>query len=253
MTTDVLIQVTELQKHFKGTQQSQDDKIRALDGVSAQIHRGEVVVVIGPSGSGKSTFLRCLNLLELPTGGQILFDGADITDKNCNINLHRQKMGMVFQHFNLFPHMTILKIMTIAPMQLLHKSKEDAEKTALELLSRVGLADRANAYPSQLSGGQKQRVAIVRALAMQPEVMLFDEPTSALDPEMVGEVLEVMKELANSGMTMVVVTHEMGFAREVADRVLFMADGKLIEEGTPEEIFSHPKSPRLQDFLAKVL
>ena len=253
MTTDVLIQVTELQKHFKGTQQSQDDKIRALDGVSAQIHRGEVVVVIGPSGSGKSTFLRCLNLLELPTGGQILFDGADITDKNCNINLHRQKMGMVFQHFNLFPHMTILKNMTSAPMQLLHKSKEDAEKTALELLSRVGLADRANAYPSQLSGGQKQRVAIVRALAMQPEVMLFDEPTSALDPEMVGEVLEVMKELANSGMTMVVVTHEMGFAREVADRVLFMADGKLIEEGTPEEIFSHPKSPRLQDFLAKVL
>ena len=253
MTTDVLIQVTELQKHFKGTQQSQDDKIRALDGVSAQIHRGEVVVVIGPSGSGKSTFLRCLNLLELPTGGQILFDGADITDKNCNINLHRQKMGMVFQHFNLFPHMTILKNMTIAPMQLLHKSKEDAEKTALELLSRVGLADRANAYPSQLSGGQKQRVAIVRALAMQPEVMLFDEPTSALDPEMVGEVLDVMKELAKSGMTMVVVTHEMGFAREVADRVLFMADGKLIEEGTPEEIFSHPKSPRLQDFLAKVL
>ena len=253
MTTDVLIQVTELQKHFKGAQQSQDDKIRALDGVSAQIHRGEVVVVIGPSGSGKSTFLRCLNLLELPTGGQILFDGADITDKNCNINLHRQKMGMVFQHFNLFPHMTILKNMTIAPMQLLHKSKEDAEKTALELLSRVGLADRANAYPSQLSGGQKQRVAIVRALAMQPEVMLFDEPTSALDPEMVGEVLEVMKELANSGMTMVVVTHEMGFAREVADRVLFMADGKLVEEGTPEEIFSHPKSPRLQDFLAKVL
>ena len=253
MTTDVLIQVTELQKHFKGAQQSQDNKIRALDGVSVQIHRGEVVVVIGPSGSGKSTFLRCLNLLELPTGGQILFDGADITDKNCNINLHRQKMGMVFQHFNLFPHMTILKNMTIAPMQLLHKSKEDAEKTALELLSRVGLADRANAYPSQLSGGQKQRVAIVRALAMQPEVMLFDEPTSALDPEMVGEVLEVMKELANSGMTMVVVTHEMGFAREVADRVLFMADGKLIEEGTPEEIFSHPKSPRLQDFLAKVL
>ena len=253
MTTDVLIQVTELQKHFKGAQQSQDDNIRALDGVSAQIHRGEVVVVIGPSGSGKSTFLRCLNLLELPTSGQILFDGADITDKNCNINLHRQKMGMVFQHFNLFPHMTILKNMTIAPMQLLHKSKENAEKTALELLSRVGLADRANAYPSQLSGGQKQRVAIVRALAMQPEVMLFDEPTSALDPEMVGEVLEVMKELANSGMTMVVVTHEMGFAREVADRVLFMADGKLVEEGTPEEIFSHPKSPRLQDFLAKVL
>ena len=253
MTTDVLIQVTELQKHFKGTQQSQDDKIRALDGVSAQIHRGEVVVVIGPSGSGKSTFLRCLNLLELPTGGQILFDGADITDKNCNINLHRQKMGMVFQHFNLFPHMTILKNMTIAPMQLLHKSKEDAEKTALELLSRVGLADRANAYPSQLSGGQKQRVAIVRALAMQPEVMLFDEPTSALDPEMVGEVLEVMKRLAADGMTMAVVTHEMGFAREVGSRVVFMDGGKIIEQGTPFEIFDSPKSPRLKEFLSKVL
>ena len=253
MTTDVLIQVQDLQKHFKGGKDAQEEKIRALDGVSADIHRGEVVVVIGPSGSGKSTFLRCLNLLELPTGGTILFDGVDITDKNCNINLHRQKMGMVFQHFNLFPHMTILKNMTIAPMQLLHKSKEEAEKTALELLGRVGLADRANAYPSQLSGGQKQRVAIVRALAMQPEVMLFDEPTSALDPEMVGEVLEVMKELAESGMTMVVVTHEMGFACEVADRVLFMAEGKLIEEGTPEEIFTNPKSPRLQDFLAKVL
>ena len=253
MTTDVLIQVTDLQKHFKGGKQNQDEKIRALDGVSTEIHKGEVVVVIGPSGSGKSTFLRCLNLLELPTGGQILFDGMDITNKNCNINLHRQKMGKVFQHFNLFPHMTILKNMTIAPMQLLHKSKEEAEKTALELLGRVGLADRANAYPSQLSGGQKQRVAIVRALAMQPEVMLFDEPTSALDPEMVGEVLEVMQELAKSGMTMVVVTHEMGFAREVADRVLFMADGKLLEEGTPDEIFTHPKSERLQDFLAKVL
>ena len=253
MTTDVLIQVTDLQKHFKGGKQNQDEKIRALDGVSTEIHKGEVVVVIGPSGSGKSTFLRCLNLLELPTGGQILFGGVDITDKNCNINLHRQKMGMVFQHFNLFPHMTILKNMTIAPMQLLHKSKEEAEKTALELLGRVGLADRANAYPSQLSGGQKQRVAIVRALAMQPEVMLFDEPTSALDPEMVGEVLEVMQELAKSGMTMVVVTHEMGFAREVADRVLFMADGKLLEEGTPDEIFTHPKSERLQDVLAKVL
>ena len=253
MTTDVLIQVTDLQKHFKGGKQNQDEKIRALDGVLAEVHKGEVVVVIGPSGSGKSTFLRCLNLLELPTGGQILFDGVDITDKNCNINLHRQKMGMVFQHFNLFPHMTILKNMTIAPMQLLHKSKEEAEKTALELLGRVGLADRANAYPSQLSGGQKQRVAIVRALAMQPEVMLFDEPTSALDPEMVGEVLEVMQELAKSGMTMVVVTHEMGFAREVADRVLFMADGKLLEEGTPDEIFTNPKSERLRDFLAKVL
>ena len=248
MTTDVLIQVQDLKKHFTGT-----SAIKALDGVSVDIKKGEVVVVIGPSGSGKSTFLRCLNLLEVPTGGQILFNGVDITDKSCNINLHRQKMGMVFQHFNLFPHMTILKNMTIAPMQLLHKSKEEAEKTALELLGRVGLADRANANPSQLSGGQKQRVAIVRALAMQPEVMLFDEPTSALDPEMVGEVLEVMQELAKSGMTMVVVTHEMGFAREVADRVLFMADGKLLEEGTPDEIFTHPKSERLQDFLAKVL
>ena len=253
MTTDVLIQVTELQKHFKGTQQSQDDKIRALDGVSAQIHRGEVVVVIGPSGSGKSTFLRCLNLLELPTGGQILFDGADITDKNCNINLHRQKMGMVFQHFNLFPHMTILKNMTIAPMQLLHKSKEDAEKTALELLSRVGLADRANAYPSQLSGGQKQRVAIVRALAMQPEVMLFDEPTSALDPEIVGEVLDVMKRLAQEGMTMVVVTHEMAFAKEVSDRVVFMDRGVILEQGSPREVFGNPKESRTREFLSRYL
>ena len=253
MTTDVLIQVTDLQKHFKGGKQNQDEKIRALDGVSTEIHKGEVVVVIGPSGSGKSTFLRCLNLLELPTGGQILFDGVDITDKNCNINLHRQKMGMVFQHFNLFPHMTILKNMTIAPMQLLHKSKEEAEKTALELLGRVGLADRANAYPSQLSGGQKQRVAIVRALAMQPEVMLFDEPTSALDPEMVGEVLEVMQELAKSGMTMVVVTHEIGFAREVASRVIFMEGGYIVEEGTPEEVIDHPKQPRTIDFLSKVL
>ena len=248
MTTDVLIEVRDLQKHFAGK-----DEIRALDGVSADIRRGEVVVVIGPSGSGKSTFLRCLNLLEIPTGGRILFDGVDITDKNCNINLHRQKMGMVFQHFNLFPHMTLLKNMTIAPMKLLKKSKQAAEQKAMELLSRVGLADRAGAYPSQLSGGQKQRVAIVRALAMEPEVMLFDEPTSALDPEMVGEVLEVMKELAGSGMTMVVVTHEMGFAREVADRVLFMDGGKLVEEGTPGEIFGNPKSPRLQDFLAKVL
>ena len=253
MTTDVLIQVTELQKHFKGAQQSQDDKIRALDGVSAQIHRGEVVVVIGPSGSGKSTFLRCLNLLELPTGGQILFDGADITDKNCNINLHRQKMGMVFQHFNLFPHMTILKNMTIAPMQLLHKSKEDAEKTALELLSRVGLADRANAYPSQLSGGQKQRVAIARALCMEPEIMLFDEPTSALDPEIVGEVLDVMKRLAQEGMTMVVVTHEMAFAKEVSDRVVFMDRGVILEQGSPREVFGNPKESRTREFLSRYL
>ena len=253
MTTDVLIQVTDLQKHFKGGKQLQDEKIRALDGVSTEIHKGEVVVVIGPSGSGKSTFLRCLNLLELPTGGQILFDGVDITDKNCNINLHRQKMGMVFQHFNLFPHMTILRNMTLAPVKLLHRSQQDAEAQALKLLQRVGLGDRGDAYPSQLSGGQKQRVAIVRALMMEPEVMLFDEPTSALDPEMVGEVLEVMKELAHDGMTMVVVTHEMGFAHEVGSRVLFMADGRLVEQGTPEAIFEHPQNPRLQDFLGKVL
>ena len=248
MTTDVLIQVQDLKKHFTGT-----SAIKALDGVSVDIKKGEVVVVIGPSGSGKSTFLRCLNLLEIPTGGQILFNGVDITDKSCNINLHRQKMGMVFQHFNLFPHMTILRNMTLAPVKLLHKSQEEADAQALKLLQRVGLGDRGNAYPAQLSGGQKQRVAIVRALMMEPEVMLFDEPTSALDPEMVGEVLEVMKELAHDGMTMVVVTHEMGFAREVGSRVLFMADGKLVEQGTPEQIFEHPQNPRLQDFLGKVL
>ncbi len=248
MTTDVLIQVQELKKHFTGT-----SAIKALDGVSVDIKKGEVVVVIGPSGSGKSTFLRCLNLLEVPTGGQILFNGVDITDKSCNINLHRQKMGMVFQHFNLFPHMTILRNMTLAPVKLLHKSQEEADAQALKLLQRVGLGDRGNAYPAQLSGGQKQRVATVRALMMEPEVMLFDEPTSALDPEMVGEVLEVMKELAHDGMTMVVVTHEMGFAREVGSRVLFMADGKLVEQGTPEQIFEHPQNPRLQDFLGKVL
>ena len=248
MTTDVLIQVQDLKKHFTGT-----SAIKALDGVSVDIKKGEVVVVIGPSGSGKSTFLRCLNLLEVPTGGQILFNGVDITDKSCNINLHRQKMGMVFQHFNLFPHMTILRNMTLAPVKLLHKSQEEADAQALKLLQRVGLGDRGNAYPAQLSGGQKQRVVIVRALMMEPEVMLFDEPTSALDPEMVGEVLEVMKELAHDGMTMVVVTHEMGFAREVGSRVLFMADGKLVEQGTPEQIFEHPQNPRLQDFLGKVL
>ena len=248
MTTDVLIQVQDLKKHFTGT-----SAIKALDGVSVDIKKGEVVVVIGPSGSGKSTFLRCLNLLEVPTGGQILFNGVDITDKSCNINLHRQKMGMVFQHFNLFPHMTILRNMTLAPVKLLHKSQEEADAQALKLLQRVGLGDRGNAYPAQLSGGQKQRVAIVRALMMEPEVMLFDEPTSALDPEMVGEVLEVMKELAHDGMTMVVVTHDMGFAREVGSRVLFMADGKLVEQGTPEQIFEHPQNPRLQDFLGKVL
>ena len=248
MTTDVLIQVQDLKKHFTGA-----SPIKALDGVSADIKKGEVVVVIGPSGSGKSTFLRCLNLLEVPTGGRILFNGVDITAKSCNINLHRQKMGMVFQHFNLFPHMTILRNMTLAPVKLLHKSQEEADAQALKLLQRVGLGDRGNAYPAQLSGGQKQRVAIVRALMMEPEVMLFDEPTSALDPEMVGEVLEVMKELAHDGMTMVVVTHEMGFAREVGSRVLFMADGKLVEQGTPEQIFEHPQNPRLQDFLGKVL
>ena len=248
MTTDVLIQVQDLKKHFTGT-----SAIKALDGVSVDIKKGEVVVVIGPSGSGKSTFLRCLNLLEVPTGGQILFNGVDITDKSCNINLHRQKMGMVFQHFNLFPHMTILRNMTLAPVKLLHKSQEEADAQALKLLQRVGLGDRGNAYPAQLSGGQKQRVAIVRALMMEPEVMLFDEPTSALDPERGGEVLEVMKELAHDGMTMVVVTHEMGFAREVGSRVLFMADGKLVEQGTPEQIFEHPQNPRLQDFLGKVL
>ena len=242
-----VIQVRDLKKHYN------DGTVHALDGVSADIYHGEVVVVIGPSGSGKSTFLRSLNLLEEPTGGQILVNGVDITDKKVNINLHRQKMGMVFQHFNLFPHMTILRNMTIAPMKLLKKSKEDAEKLAMELLDKVGLADRANAYPSQLSGGQKQRVAIVRALCMQPDVMLFDEPTSALDPEMVGEVLEVMKSLARDGMTMIVVTHEMGFAREVGSRVIFMADGKIVEEGSPEEIFTNPKSDRLQGFLAKVL
>ena len=247
MTTDVLIEVKDLKKHFNG------GAIKALDGISTDIHHGEVVVVIGPSGSGKSTFLRCLNLLELPTDGTILFEGTDITDPGCNINLHRQKMGMVFQHFNLFPHMTILRNMTIAPVKLLKKSQTEAEAKAMELLTRVGLADRAGAYPSQLSGGQKQRVAIVRALCMEPDVMLFDEPTSALDPEMVGEVLDVMKQLARDGMTMVVVTHEMGFAREVGDRVLFMADGKIAESGTPKDIFEHPQCARLQDFLAKVL
>lgn len=247
MSADTIITSKNVQKHFK------EGDIHALDGVSLDIHKGEVVVVIGPSGSGKSTFLRCLNLLEVPTGGQILFEGTDITDKKTNINIHRQKMGMVFQHFNLFPHMTILKNMTLAPMKLLKKSQADAETQARTLLERVGLADRADAYPGQLSGGQKQRIAIVRALCMDPEVMLFDEPTSALDPEMVGEVLEVMKELAREGMTMVVVTHEMGFAREMADRVIFMADGKIVEEGTPEEIFSAPKQPRTREFLAKVL
>ena len=256
-TRDKLIQVTDLKKHYKmGT-------IKALDGMTTDIYRGDVMVVIGPSGSGKSTFLRSLNLLEEPTGGAIIFDGVDITKKKykgvdgktvkLDIDALRQKMGMVFQHFNLFPHMTILENMVLAPMKVKGISRADAEQKALQLLDRVGLKDRADAYPIQLSGGQKQRVAIVRALAMEPEVMLFDEPTSALDPEMVGEVLDVMKELAKEGMTMVCVTHEMGFAREVGNRVLFMADGKLLEEGTPEEIFEHPQHPRLQDFLWKVL
>ena len=252
-----LIQVTDLKKHYnKGA-------IKALDGVSVDINRGDVMVVIGPSGSGKSTFLRSLNLMEEPTGGSIVFNGVDITKKKImnaegrmvklDIDQHRRKMGMVFQHFNLFPHMTILDNMTLAPIQVKHQPRAEAEEKALALLERVGLKDRAGAYPIQLSGGQKQRVAIVRALAMEPEVMLFDEPTSALDPEMVGEVLDVMKELAREGMTMVVVTHEMGFAREVGNRVLFMADGKLLEEGTPADIFDRPQHPRLQEFLSKVL
>ena len=256
-TNDSMIQVKDLKKHYKmGT-------IKALDGVTVNINKGDVMAVIGPSGSGKSTFLRSLNLLEEPTGGAIIFNGVDITKKKyqdengktvkLDIDALRQRMGMVFQHFNLFPHMTILENMVLAPMKVKGVSRADAEKKALELLDRVGLKDRADAYPIQLSGGQKQRVAIVRALAMEPEVMLFDEPTSALDPEMVGEVLDVMKKLAHEGMTMVVVTHEMGFAKEVGNRVLFMADGKLLEEGTPEEIFDHPKHERLKEFLAKVL
>ena len=245
-TDNVLIAVKDLEKHFSPT-------IKALDGITTDIKKGEVVVVIGPSGSGKSTFLRCLNLLEMPTGGTITLDGVDITDPKVNINLHRQKMGMVFQHFNLFPNMTVLKNMTLAPMKLLKKTPEEAEAKAVQLLKRVGLQERADAYPSQLSGGQKQRIAIVRALCMEPEVMLFDEPTSALDPEMVGEVLDVMKSLAREGMTMVVVTHEMGFAREVGDRVIFMDEGKIVEENTPNEIFDHPKSERLKNFLSKVL
>ena len=246
MTTDALIRVDNLEKQF-------GEKIHALNGVSAEIHRGEVVVVIGPSGSGKSTFLRCLNLLELPTAGTITFEGTDITDPKVNINKHRQKMGMVFQHFNLFPNMTVLRNMTVAPIKLKLKTREAAEAQAKQLLERVGLADRADAYPNQLSGGQKQRIAIVRALCMEPDVMLFDEPTSALDPEMVGEVLDVMKQLAREGMTIVVVTHEMGFAREVGDRVIFMDGGKIIEQGTPREIFDHPKNQRLQEFLGKIL
>ena len=256
-TNAKLIQVKNLKKHYnKGT-------LRALDDVSVDVNKGDVMVVIGPSGSGKSTLLRSLNLMEVPTDGEIIFHNIDITKKSfinkqgkkekVDINLHRQKMGMVFQHFNLFPHKTIMDNMTLAPVKVLGMNKAEAEKKAQALLDRVGLGDRAGAYPIQLSGGQKQRVAIVRALMMEPEVMLFDEPTSALDPEMVGEVLEVMKELARDGMTMVVVTHEMGFAKEVGNRVLFMADGQLLEEGTPEDIFDNPTHPRLKDFLSKVL
>lgn len=245
LSSDVLIKVDNLKKSFGETE--------VLKGITTEIRKGDVVVVIGPSGSGKSTFLRTLNLLESPTDGSIFFEGVNITDPKVNINIHRQKMGMVFQQFNLFPHMTILKNMTLAPMKLLKKSKEEAEKKAIELLKKVGLEDRADSYPSQLSGGQKQRIAIVRALCMEPDVMLFDEPTSALDPEMVGEVLQVMKNLAEDGMTMVIVTHEMGFAREVSDRVMFIDEGIIMEENNPEEFFSNPKSPRLKDFLSKVL
>ena len=246
-TEDKLIQVSNLCKHYYG------GELKAIDDVSYSINKGDVVVVIGPSGSGKSTFLRCLNLLEIPTSGEVIFDGTDITKAKKNIDEHRRKMGMVFQHFNLFPHKTVLQNMTLAPIKVKKMSKEEAESKALQLLARVGLADRADTYPIQLSGGQKQRVALVRALMMEPEVMLFDEPTSALDPEMVGEVLEVIRELAETGMTMVIVTHEMGFAREVGKRIVFMADGKIVEEGTPDQIFNHPQSPRLQDFLKKVL
>ena len=247
MSDNTLIKVSGLKMYYNG------GKIRALDGIDTEVKKGEVVVVVGPSGSGKSTFLRCLNLLELPTAGTIHVNGVDITDSKTNINLHRQKMGMVFQHFNLFPHMTVLRNMTLAPMKLLKISKQDAEAQAMELLKKVGLADRANAYPSQLSGGQKQRIAIVRALCMNPDVMLFDEPTSALDPEMVGEVLEVMKALARDGMTMVCVTHEMGFAKEVGSRVIFIDEGKIVEENTPDEFFSNPKSDRLKLFLSKII
>lgn len=243
-TNDVLIKVEGLQKSFGGNE--------VLKGINAEIHKGDVMVVIGASGSGKSTFLRCLNLLEEPTGGKIIFDGVDLSDKKVDINLHRRKMGMVFQQFNLFPHMTVLKNMILGPVKLLKKSKEEATKEAMALLERVGLADRANDYPSQLSGGQKQRVAIVRALCMNPEVMLFDEPTSALDPEMVGEVLEVMKRLAKDGMTMVVVTHEMGFAREVGTKVVFVDNGVIVEQAPPQEFFSNPKNDRLKEFLSKV-
>ena len=243
---EVLIRVEDVHKVFGGA-------LHALNGVTTEIRKGEVVVVVGPSGSGKSTFLRSLNLLEVPSSGKIYFEGVDITDKKVNIDQHRQKMGMVFQHFNLFPHKTILENITLAPIKVRRKSKEEAEKQAMELLQLVGLEEKAHSYPSQLSGGQKQRIAIVRSLAMEPDVMLFDEPTSALDPEMVGEVLDLMKQLAKDGMTMVVVTHEMGFAREVGTRVIFMDAGQIREEADPEEFFANPKEPRLREFLSKVL
>ena len=246
-SSKVLISVKELVKEYNhGT-------VHALDGCDLVIHKGEVVAIIGPSGSGKSTLLRSLNMLEEPTSGAIFFDGVDLASKSVNIDLHRQKMGMVFQHFNLFPHKTVLQNITLAPVTLKKKTPAEAEAQARALLERIGLSDKADEYPNMLSGGQKQRIAIVRALAMDPEVMLFDEPTSALDPEMVGEVLDLMRDLAKDGMTMAVVTHEMGFAREVADRVVFMADGKILEEGSPADIFDHPQDPRLQDFLSKVL
>ena len=252
METSPLIHVEDLVKTF-GENEKGKKTIHALNGVSMDIRKGDVVVIIGPSGSGKSTFLRSLNLLEVPTGGKIVFEGTDIMDRSVNVDQYRQKMGMVFQHFNLFPHMTILRNLTLGPIKLQKKDPKTAEAEAMDLLGRVGLADRAGAYPSQLSGGQKQRIAIVRALAMNPDVMLFDEPTSALDPEMVGEVLDLMKVLAKSGMTMAVVTHEMGFAREVATRVVFMEEGRIREEGTPDTFFSHPKDERLKAFLSKVL
>ena len=244
---ETLIKVENLQKYYKG------GAIKALDGINTEIKKGEVVVVIGPSGSGKSTFLRCLNLLEVPTGGHILFEGTDITDEKTNINVHRQKMGMVFQQFNLFPHKTVLDNIMLAPVKVQGVNKKTAEERAMALLQTVGLADKRDAYPNQLSGGQQQRIAIARSLALQPEVMLFDEPTSALDPEMVGEVLDVMKKLAAEGMTMLVVTHEMGFAREAADRVIFIDGGVIVEDSEPQEFFAHPKNKRLQDFLSKML
>ena len=246
-TSNELIRVEDVKKEFNG------GAVKALNGCSLNVRRGEVVAIIGPSGSGKSTLLRCLNLLEEPTSGHVIFDGVDITDEKVDLDLHRRKMGMVFQHFNLFPNMTVEQNITLAPVTLKLKSKREAEEIAMQLLKRIGLADKARTYPAMLSGGQKQRIAIVRALAMEPEVMLFDEPTSALDPEMVGEVLDLMRDLARDGMTMVVVTHEMGFAREVADRVIFMDGGAIVEENTPNELFDHPQNPRTQLFLSKVL